>query len=68
MRVSCLPGFFQWVFVSSDSRLPKSQKKEELFYRNPPVEMYAMIIRDMMGVSKNRGGPPKSSHFNRVFH
>ena len=21
-----------------------------------------------MGVSKNRGGPPKSSHFNRVFH
>ena len=21
-----------------------------------------------MDVSKNRGGPPKSSHFNRVFH
>ena len=30
--------------------------------------VFVCVLLDDMGVSKNRGGPPKSSHFNRVFH
>ena len=53
-----------WKILVKLDHFPEVRGENKKSVKPSPIDIYIYIY---MGVSKNRGGPPKSSHFNRGF-